>query len=59
MGEVLAARHAYLESLVVVAVEDSKVTSSERRDPDAVNSLLGMDQSVLEALLVRVMEDRG
>jgi hypothetical protein len=59
MEAVLAAHHAYLESLVASAVEDGRVTGTEHRELRAVAHLLAIDSSVLDALLVRGMEDRG
>jgi DNA polymerase III epsilon subunit-like protein len=59
MEDVLAAHHDYLESLVAAAVEDGRVTTTEHRDLEAVAHLLAVDSSMLEALLVRGMEDRG
>lgn len=58
MEDVVAAHHAYLESLVAAAVEDGRVTTTEHRDLEAVAHLLAVDASMLEALLVRRMEDR-
>lgn len=57
--DVVAAHHGYLESLVAAAVQDGRVTVSERAELEAVTRLLAIDPSILEALLVRGMEDRG
>lgn len=59
MEDVVAAHHAYLQSLVAAAVQDGKVTSSERRELEAVTRLLAVDPSILHALLIRGMEDPG
>lgn len=45
MSDVVSAHHAYLEALVEAAVDDGKVTSSERRDLEAVARLLAIDPS--------------
>lgn len=54
--QVLSAHHSYLESLVVAALADGKVTYPERQDLEAVALLLAIDTSVLEAMLYRVAE---
>ncbi|MGH2661979.1 MAG: 3'-5' exonuclease [Actinomycetota bacterium] len=59
MEEVVGAHHSYLESLVTAAVQDGKVTGTERRELEAVTRLLAIDPSVLYACLARAMEDPG
>lgn len=54
--QVLSAHHSYLESLVVAAFADGRVTFTERQDLEAVALLLAVDSSVLEAMLYRVGE---
>jgi DNA polymerase-3 subunit epsilon len=54
--QVLSAHHSYLESLVVAALADGRVTYTERQDLEAVALLLAIDTSVLEAMLYRVAE---
>ena len=50
-AKVFEAHHAYLASLVRVALQDGVITGSERKDLDDVCSLLGLHHSALEALL--------
>lgn len=57
--EVLAAHHAYLESLVAAAVADGRVSGSERQELEAVTRLLAIDPSMMHAMLARAMEDPG
>jgi DNA polymerase-3 subunit epsilon len=52
--EVIAAHHAYLESLVTAALADGRVSEVERRDLEAVTSLLAVDHGILTALLGRL-----
>lgn len=59
MQDVLAAHHAYLESLVTSAVQDGRVTTAERRHLETATRLLAIDPSMLHALLARGMEDPG
>jgi DNA polymerase III epsilon subunit-like protein len=59
MQDVLAAHHAYLESLVTAAVQDGRVTTLERRHLESATRLLAIDPAMLHALLVRGMEDPG
>jgi len=54
--QVLSAHHSYLESLVVAAFADGRVTFTERQDLEAVTLLLAIDLSLLEAMLYRVGE---
>lgn len=57
--DVVAAHHAYLESLVAAAVQDGKVTSAERHELEVATRLLAIDPVLMHALLVRRMEDVG
>jgi DNA polymerase III epsilon subunit family exonuclease len=50
-AKVFEAHHAYLAALVKVALADSVVTDSERKDLEDVCSLLGLHRSALDALL--------
>ena len=59
MEDIVAAHHSYLDSIVAAAVEDGKVTGSERRDLEAVTRLLAIDPSVMHAMLTRAKEDPG
>lgn len=59
MEDVVAGHHAYLESLIAAAVQDGKVTGTERRELEAVTRLLAIDPSIMHALLGRAMEDPG
>jgi DNA polymerase-3 subunit epsilon len=55
--QVLSAHHSYLESLVVAALADGRVTYTERQDLEAVALLLAIDSAVLEAILYRVAKE--
>lgn len=57
--DMLAAHHAYLESLVTAAVQDGRVTTVERRHLETATRLLAIDPSIMHALLVHGMEDPG
>lgn len=51
--DAVAAHHDYLESLVLAALADGKITEVERRDLEAVTRLLAIDPAILHALIER------
>jgi uncharacterized membrane protein YebE (DUF533 family) len=55
--ELVAAHHAYLESMIETALADGTVNASERRDLEAVTRLLALDPAVLHALMDRASLD--
>jgi hypothetical protein len=59
MEDVVSAHHAYLEALVASAIQDERITSSERRELESATRLLAIAPSILDALITRGMEDPG
>jgi hypothetical protein len=55
MEDVAGAHQAYLESLVIAAAKDGRVTSTERRELEAVTRLLAIDPGMMHALLDQAM----
>jgi DNA polymerase-3 subunit epsilon len=49
--QVVGAHHDFMRAMVVAALADGRVTTSEREDLDAVASLLAMAPGVVDAFL--------
>ena len=54
--QVLGAHHDFMHAMVVAALADGRVTTSEREDLDAVASLLAMAPGVVDAFLYEEAE---
>ena len=54
--QVVGAHHEFLRALVIAALADGKVTSTERRDLDAAATLLAVGPGIVEAYLYEESE---